>query len=494
MTRDINNNSADEGQVGRKAGGGMVWTFLTYGLSKIGVLVTTSILARLLSKDDFGLVAIAVVAINFLGVIKDLGLGLALIQRRDDVDEAANTVFTINLILGLALSAIAILFAPLFASYFNDPMVVPVLRWLGVSFVINALGSVHNILLIRELNYRRKFIPDMGNTVVKAVVSIGLAYGGYGVWALVFGQISGMLVSVGLVWIILPWRPRLSISKKIAASLMKFGGSILGGDIINVLIDNLDYIIVGRLFGLAQLSVYTLAYRLPEMLVIGNLWVMAGVTFPAFSSMQGRPDEMRRGFLTSVRLIELIIVPICFGLLITADPVVRVLFGDQWLEVIPLLRVLAIYAWIYSFGYHVGDIYKAIGRPDILLKLSAFELISLGPALMIGSQFGLIGIAWGHLIAVMIERVVGLQIATRFVDVSLADIFSEMKPSFQGALLMIPVSLTVLVLTSNANPIVQLALTVISGALSYLGVLWRVERENLLRLVRMIGQSRASAI
>ncbi|MBI5296226.1 MAG: lipopolysaccharide biosynthesis protein [Chloroflexi bacterium] len=491
MSELQDHSTAGDGEaITRKAGRGIVWTFLTFGLSKLGVLLTTSILARLLSKDDFGLVAIAVVAINYLGVIKDLGLGVALIQRREDVNEAANTVFTINILLGFFLSAIVIPFAPLFAGYFDDPMIVPVLRWLGVSFAINALGSVHNIWLMRELDYRRKFIPDMGNTVVKAVVSIGLAFGGFGVWALVFGQISGALVSVILVWAILPWRPRLSLNRKITRSLMKFGASIIGGDIIGVIIDNLDYLIVGRIFGLAQLSVYTLAYRLPEMLVVGNLWVMGGVMFPAFSSIQDRIGELRRGFLTSVRLIELIIVPICLGLVIAAEPIVRVVFGDQWLEVIPLLRVLAVYAWVYSLGYHIGDVYKAVGRPDILLKLSIFTLVILVPAMLIGAQFGLIGIAWGHLAAVLIRRTVSLRIATRFVDVSILDIFRELKPSFLGALVMVPVTLAVMLLTAGTNPVLQLIAVVACGAVSYLGILWRVERENLLRVVRVIGMSR----
>ena len=487
----INNieNSEDKGTIGRRAGRGIFWNFLTYGLGRAGVLLTTSILARLLSKDDFGLVAIAVVAINYFVVIKDLGLGVALIQRREDVNEAANTVFTINIILGFFLSAAIIPFAPLFAGYFNNPMIIPVLRWLGASFAINALGSVHNIWLMRELDYRRKFIPDMGNTVVKILVSIGLAFGGFGVWSLVFGQILGALASVVLVWIILPWRPRLTLNKKIIASLLKFSRSIIGGDILTVVIDSLDYIIVGRLFGLAQLSVYTLAYRLPEMLVIGNLWVLGAVIFPTFSSIQDRPDEMRRGFLTSVRLIALIIVPICLGLVIAADPIVRVLFGNQWLDVIPLLRVLAIYAWVYSLGYHIGDIYKAIGRPDILLKLTIFTLIILAPAMLIGSRFGLLGIAWGHLIAVLIRRIVSLRIATRFIDVSFVDIISELKPSLQGGLLMAPITLTVLILTAAINPVLQLVLVVVSGAISYLCILWWVERENLLRLFRVIGLS-----
>ncbi len=488
--KNIDDNvQEDHSHITRKAGRGIFWNFLTYGLSKGTVLLTTSILARLLTKGDFGLIAVAVVAINYLSVVKDLGLGVALIQRRDDVDEAANTVFTINLILGFALSAVVIPLAPLFALYFHEPMITPVLRWLGVSFAINALGAVHVIWLMRDLDYRRKFIPDMGNTIVKGVASIGLALAGFGVWALVFGQILGALASVILVWIILPWRPKLRLNKKITNTLIKFGASVTGGDILSVFIDNIDYVLVGRLFGLEQLSVYTLAYRLPEMLLIGNLWVMGGVTFPAFSSIQDKPAEMRRGVLASVRLIQLIAVPISLGLLIAADPIVRVVFGEQWLDAIPVLRVLAVYAWVYSIGYHVGDVYKAIGRPDILLKLTIMTLIIIIPALLIGSNFGMIGIAWGHLVAVLIRRIVSLSLATRFVKISFIDIIKELRPSFLGALAMTPVTLAVLYLTANVSPFLQLTLVVLFGAAVYLAVLWWVERDNLLGLLRTVGSS-----
>lgn len=478
---------AEDNQIARKAGRGIIWNFLTYGLGKLVVLITTAVLARLLTKGDFGLVAVAVVAINYLSVVKDLGLGVALIQKRENVNEAANTVFTINLILGLGLSIIVFPLAPFFATYFNDPMVTPVLRWLGLSFAINALGAVHVVLLMRELDYRRKFVPDMGNTVVKGIASIALAYAGFGVWALVWGQIAGAVASVILVWIVLPWRPRLTLERKITSGLMKFGASVTVGDILGVFIDNIDYVIVGRLFGLAQLSVYTLAYRLPEMLLIGNLWVMSGVLFPAFSSIQDKPEEMRRGVLTSVRLIQLIAVPISLGLLIAADPIVRVLFGDQWLEAIPVLRVLAVYAWVYSLGYHIGDVYKAIGRPNILLMLTILTFIVIIPSIFIGSYFGLIGIAWGHLFAVLIRRIVSLTLATRFVKVSIVDIIKELKPAFLGGMVMTPIIMIVLYLTNTLNPFVQLTLVVLAGAISYLAVLWRVERENLLRFTRMLG-------
>jgi PST family polysaccharide transporter len=274
---------------------------------------------------------------------------------------------------------------------------------------------------------------------------------------------------------------------------MNFGASVTVIDVITQITDNIDYVIVGRMFGLVPLSIYSLAYRLPEMLLIGNLWVMGGVVFPAFSSIQDQPDKLRQGFLASVRLVELIAVPICLGLLIAAEPIVLVVFGDQWLEAIPLLRVLALYAWVYSLGYHVGGLYKAIGRPDILLRLSLLNLVIIIPALLIGARFGIIGVAVGHLVAVLIRRVISLGLATRYVHVSLLEIFGELRSSFLAALVMTPIILATSSLTANLSLFIQLACIVAAGGLSYLGVLWWLERENLIRLLRMVKVSNSSA-
>lgn len=489
----MNSNADHQGtglQLSRKVAGGVFWNILTFGAGKLVLLLTTSVLARFLTKDEFGVVSAAVVAINYLSVIKDLGLGTALIQRRKDVDEAANTVFTINVILGFSISAIIIPLAPAIASYFHDLRIISVLRWLGASFAINALGAVHVIWLLRDLDYRRKFIPDMGNTIVKGVTSIGMAFAGFGVWSLVAGQIIGALASVFLVWYILPWRPRLDINRGIATQMMSFGSSIIGGDILGTIIDNVDYIIVGRIFGLSQLGIYTLAYRLPEMLLIGNLWALGQIAFPAFSSIQDKPDEMRQGFLGSVRIVELIVTPISLGLIIAAEPIIRVVFGNQWLEAIPMLRVLAAYAWVYSVGFHVGGVYKAVGRPDILFKQSIFTVILLVPTLLIGSWYGVIGVAWGHLFAVLIRRTISLTVATRFVKVTYGEILSQLFSSLRAGFVMVIVTLPVLLWSQRFGSIWQLVLVVLLGVISYVGVLWQTEKENLLRLARAVGISR----
>lgn len=492
MTQE-SENQPEQQQYGmvRKVASGVIWNLLAFGFGKVTLLLVTSILARLLTKEEIGVVGAAVVAINYLTIIKDLGFGAALIQKRGDVNEAANTVFTINIILGFLLSILVIPLAPYVGNYYNDPQVTSVLRWLGVSFAINSFGAVHVVWLLRDLDYRRKALPEMGNSLVKAVVSIGMALAGYGVWSLVAGQIAGAAASVILVWILLPWRPRLSIDRGIAASLFKFSSSIVGSDILTVFIDNVDYLIVGRVFGLAALGVYTFAYRLPEMLVIGNLWILGTIAFPAFSSIQDKPDEMRRGFLGSVRIVELIVTPIALGLILAADPLVRVVFGNEWIEIIPILRVLAVYAWIYSIGFHVGGIYKAVGRPDILVKLSIFSIIIIVPALLLGAHyFGVIGVAYGHLFAVIIRRAVSLFFATRFVNVTLAEIFEQIRASLFAGLAMAIVVLALLYLTSSWSALPQLLSVAFAGALVYLGLLWRTERENFLRFTSVFNRSR----
>ena len=342
------------------------------------------------------------------------------------------------------------------------------------------------VWLMRELDYRRKLIPDMGSALIKGFVSIGLALAGYGVWALVFGQLAGVLSSVTLFWIIVPWRPRFTLDPKITKSLLNFGFSIISSDILDVTINNLSYIIIGRLYGAVQLGVYTLAYRLPEMLLIGNLWIMANVTFPAFANIQESSDNMRRGFLGAVRLVELIAVPICLGLIIAAEPIVLVAFGDQWLDAIPVLRVLALYALVASVGYHVGDVYKAIGRPDILLKMTILTLVLMAPALWVGSRYGLLGVAWAYVVAVSIERGISLVIATRIIDVSIMDILAQLLPSLKGGLVMALTTLLALYWTTDINLFARLAVIVLTGVVSYLGVLWWTERENLLQLFRLI--------
>jgi len=329
---------------------GVFWNYFSYFLSKIFALITLAILAHLLNKDDFGIVAAATIVTSFLYVFKDLGLELALIRRKENIEEASNTVFTLNCVMGLMLSLLIFSIAPLVSTYFDEPELRSVLSWLGISFFINALGSVHIVLLKRELDFRRKFFPDIGAALIKGIISISMAVNGFGVWSLVVGQLAGSVVGVIIIWRIFPWRPELTFNKSLAYSMFQFGGAIIGMNILAIMIGNLPLLIIGKTCGMAMLGVFLLAYRLPEILVMGNLSILAAVTFPAFSKIQDSRTKLNHGFLATVRLVSMMVIPICLGLIIAAEPIIIVLFGYQWLDAIPIMQALALYVWLGSIG------------------------------------------------------------------------------------------------------------------------------------------------
>lgn len=476
-------------EVTQKATRSMGWNYLSFGLGKILSLLTVSILAHLLAPEYFGVVALATLTMDYLSVINDLGLGAALIQSKHTVDESANTAFIMNLFSSSILAIITVFAAPLAAKFFREPQVIPVLRWLGLTFPLAAIGSTHNILLQRELNFRKKIIPDLGNTISKAIISIGLALSGFGVWSLVIGQLVGTGISSILLWLVLPWRPRLSWDAGIAKELFRYGISIMGNNALSIWEDSFDYLVIGRIYSSTALGIYALAYRLPQMLVINVLWVMTSVLFPTFSSLQDDIEALKKSFLTIVRYVEVLVVPICFGMFIAADPIIRVIFGEQWVEAIPILRILSLYALVISIGFHAGDIYKAIGRPDILIKITIPIFIIRIIALWIGAQYSLVGVAIAHLAVILISITVNLSVASCILQVTIFEIIHELK-AFLAGIVLIGFALLALHFSSNAPAVVQLIIVIIAGGIGYLGTIWLIQRDSIMRAIQMVGIKR----
>lgn len=485
-----NSSSEDHYQkVTNKATRSMGWNYLSFGLGKVLNIVTVSILAHLLAPEYFGLVALATLTIDYLSVLNDLGLGSALIQRREEIDEPANIAFTINILAGIILTTITFIVAPYAAKFFHEPQVTAILRWLGFTFLLSSFGSVHNVLLQRELNFQKRVIPELGNTVVKAIISIGLALAGFGVWALVIGQLVGTGIASFLLWTLLPWRPKFSWNPTIARELFTYGFSIMANNALTIWEQNFDYFVIGLIYTPTALGVYTLAYRLPQALVLSILWTMTAVLFPAFSSLQDQKDALKKSFLSVLRYVELLVTPLCLGMFIAADPLIRVIFGEQWVDAIPILRVLSLYAWAVSIGYHVGDIYKAIGRPDILIKMSIPMFIIRVFLLWLGAQYSLVGVALGHLAAMIIESVIRYFVASHFLKITIMEVIKELTAFACGAVLVV-FALIALYFTQKSLPITQLIIVVAAGAAGYLGTAWVVERDSVMKVFQMLGLKR----
>ncbi len=471
----------------------MAWNYTSWFFSKALVLVTTAVLARLLTPEEFGVIGFATVVITYLTVMRDLGLGGALIQRRDDIEDAADTVFWINIALGAVLSGITVAIAPWIAGYFEEPQVTSLLRVLGLTFLLQSLGTTHLVRLQRELAFARKVIPDVGQAAVRGIVSIAAAAAGFGAWSLVAGQLAGVATSAALAWVVMPWRPRLRFARRLVRPLTRFGAPLLGVDVIHTVAGNLDYLIVGKVLGASALGVYTLAYRLPELLLLGVVAVLNRAVFPAFATVQDDPERLRRGFLQSIRYVQIVIVPIGLGMILAADPIVRVTLGDQWLEAIPVMRILAGFALVSSSMVADGDVYKAVGRPDVLAKVAVVKLVMVIPALLIGAQYGLIGIAVAHLATTIAAKTLRTVVAARMLDLPLRRIAARFGPTALAGAAMAAAVGPVLLLLQGVTPGTRLAVATAVGAAVYFPIVVGLERRALGDLFRLFQRSGEAA-
>ncbi|PJF36729.1 MAG: hypothetical protein CUN49_03905 [Candidatus Thermofonsia Clade 1 bacterium] len=470
-------------QVTQKAVKSTAWTYLSYILSKGANLATTIILARLLTTAEFGIVGFALTVMSFLDAVRDLGLELALIQRRSEIEEAAHTAFWMNIASNGAMWLVACLIAPLVAQFFNEPLVVIILPILSFSFVISSFGGTHDALIKRELKFGLRFVPSLGESLLKSVVAIQLALMGLGVWALVLGQLAGRLAFTLLAWRVLPWRPKLRFQPRIARQLFNYGYKASLDSFLSALQANIDYVFIGRLLGDAALGVYTVAYRMPEILIINFSIVIAQVLFPAYAMLQHDQAQLRKGVLSALRYVAIVTVPMGLGMALIAPLFTQVFFGEKWSQAGAIMAILALYGMVLAVSWNIGDVYKAIGRPDILWKTTLVEFGLLAPILFVLAQQSALAVAVGHLGVAVVVSALRLYIASRILQIAFFGALRQFVPSLLGSALMgsaVWGTLRMAELWAGQNTLNGLA--VLSGAVAlgggiYVAALWWLERD-----------------
>ncbi len=474
---------------GQKAVSGIIWIYLAYYSGKFLVFLSTLVLARILSKDDFGVAGYALTVISFLDVAADLGIGPALIYSHNE-KEKANTAFW----LGLALSSIMTLFtwmiAPLAGIFFGDDRAIAVVRVLSFSFPIAALGSIHDILLRKELSFKKKFIPDFSRSIGKGIFSIVFALAGFGAWSLIIGQLSGMFIAMIVLWITFPWRPSFQFAFDKSRELIRYGISIVGVDILGVILVNSDYLLVGRYLGATALGVYTLAFRIPDLLIMQFCSIVSKVIFPLYSKLRDDPNSLQRGFLATTRYVVLVTAPLSLGIFLVSPPLIMLAFGEKWSEAIPIMRAISIYSLMLSLAYNAGDVYKAQGRPEILIRISLARAVVLIPALYwAASQVRSIQIVgWVHAGVAFIFGLITLAIASTLLNVSVNALWASMRPAVIATSVMVVCVMLVISFLNNYNfsYLSQLVIEVMVGIASYVGTIWIVERSIVNELVALV--------
>ncbi|MGH9481319.1 MAG: oligosaccharide flippase family protein, partial [Terriglobales bacterium] len=416
---------------------GLFWASSSFLLGKLLVFGAVVILARLLAPQAFGQVALAVSTVTVLEILGTLGLTSALIFEERDVQPAADVCFWVTLATSLLETALAWVLAPRLAAFFHEPVLRPMLRGLSACLVLMALGNTHDALLRRRLAFRTKLLPDLGQAAAKSLASLALALAGFGAWSLIWGQVAGTAVASAVLWWVTPWRPRARWHAAVARRMRAYAQHIYLLDGSSVLLSNLDTLTIGRMVSDVALGFYTLAFRVPEVLLLSVINVITRVVFPAFSRLQDDRARLRATLLETSRYTTLLTLPIAAGMALLAPDLVYGVYGWHWGPSIPVLRILALYAGLRCITHHFGDAYKAIGRPDVLTRTTLAWWVLLPPSLILGAHWGgIVGVAWGQVATRAGMSLVHFYLVVRFIQVRPRQLVRCFAPALETTAIM----------------------------------------------------------
>ena len=434
--------SATAENLGRVAAGGVVYTATSQALRQAIQLGVTAVLARHLMPDDFGLIGMAAVTLAFVAPINELGMGAALVQRKELSPGHATAVFWAHIALATAAALLLSACAPLIAGFFRRDDLTPLLRLMCWNLPIGAAASAPSALLSRDMRFGHLALCETISLTSAGLIGAAMAVTGWGVWSLAGQAIAGTVMTALLLVPLSGLRP-FSAGTRHAwnhlRDLAAFSAPLTGYQILNFASRNLDDILIGRFLGAGALGYYGMAYRVmmyPLQKVSG---IVGRVSFPAFASMREDLSRIRRGYLRTVRYIALVTFPMMAVVMVAAPELTEVLFGQTWRPVAPLIAILSLAGMTGSIGTTVGSLFLARGRSNLMLRWEVVASSCFTAAIIVGLQWGLTGVAVAYTITALILWPLSHMIANRLIELPMKDFLVALAP--QAILAALPAAL-----------------------------------------------------
>lgn len=427
------------------------------------------ILARLLSPREFGLIAMITVITSFASIFAELGFSAALVHKKDVRQEHLSTAFWFNIAVGLLLTLVFMMGAPLVAGFYNEPLLTPLTMCISIIFLISSLNIVQNTLMTKSLDFRTLSFVQIATVVISGTVAIVMACYGFGVWSLAAQLIVGPIVKAAFLWRFSIWRPNFRFHLWVIKDLIGFSANFLGTQMLSYWTRNLDNLLIGRFLGMDALGTYSRAYSVMLFPLANISRVISRVMFPSFSMIQEDKSRVKDLYLKITRTIALITFPMMFGLFVMIKPFVIVVFGQKWTEMIPILQVLCLLGIPQSIGTLNGNLYLSQGKADLRFRISLILRVNSIVCIIVGLRWGVLGVAIGYAIASMINFYPSISYAGRLINTTFSELVQNLFGIFAVASVMAAaVWVLGLLLPNNWYPWGHLAVQVPFGLMVYL--------------------------
>lgn len=414
----------------------LFWKFLERGGAQGVQLIVQIILARLLSPEDFGTIALVIVFISIAQVFVQSGLNTALIQKKHVEETESSSVFYLSLSIALIMYFVIYITAPFIASFYGTPVLTSILRVLSITLFFGAFNSIQNAYISRNMMFKELFYCSIGSFIISGIGGIIAAYAGLGVWALVIQQLLSQSSNAIIMWFTVKWRPTLQFSIERVKTLFSFGWKLLISSLVTSLYDEIRTLFIGKAYNPAVLGHYNRGQSIPQLLVSSINSTIQAVMFPTLASVQDNRNKVKQMVRRSIAVSAFFIFPMMIGLIVTAKPLIKIILTDKWLPAVPFLQIYCLYYTLIPIHTANLQAINAIGRSDISLKLNIVKKTIGLIILVISLPFGVYAIALGQLLYGIIASFINAYPNKQLLDYSYKDQLKDIIPSLIIALLM----------------------------------------------------------
>lgn len=472
---------------------GVFWNGVQLVINQSFGFLVKLVLAKVLFPEQFGIVGMATVFTGFVQVFNDLGIGAALVQRKaeDLREDHFHTAFWTGVFWSAGLYLIiSFIVAPMAASFYSEPILKQLIPVLSIGVLSVPVNLVHKAQLTKEMNFKKMAFIDNVSNIIAGILSLLLAFLGFGVWSLAFNSIASIIIAMPLYFRATSWMPKFIWNKKSFKDVFGFGVYTTGTSVVNYLINNIDYLLIGKLLSAQLLGAYTFAFVLTDTFRSRLMSVINNVMYPFYGKNQSNPDALKRYYLMVVNYNSVLVYPIMVFMFSLGQPFVLKFFGEKWMEAIEPLKLLSLSVMVHMLVNSNTALIRGMGRPGLELKLQLFKAVIFVPMLVAGIvYYGIIGAAW----AILINKAIAFLVAQYSfnyllkIKVSILDFFRAVKSPWIAS---VASYLTVYLLYNVLNIHYILA----AGCLLvvYSGVIWLLMGKQIQNQIKEFKSSKKS--
>ncbi|GAB5489696.1 MAG: lipopolysaccharide biosynthesis protein [Parasphingorhabdus sp.] len=479
-------SDAEDGNFGNRVRSAVIWRSGTQILSQIIAWGSTLAVIRILNPEDYGIFAMTQVVLVFLSFMNGYGLASSIIQSEKVEPIRIRQAFGMLLLLNGGIAILQLILAPVAAEYYRQPIIADLLRVQALIFLATPFTVLPEALMTRNLEFKKPAIINLISAVVGATIALYCALNGYGVWTLIYAPIAmfwtrAVCLIIATKFFILP-----TFNFKGAGAMFGFGATLLASHFFWTVQSQSDIFIAGRYLGPHELGLFAEALFLTTIFAAKFVPPLNEVAFPAFSRIQTNASAFSWSFLKAIRLIMLISCPLYLGMLVTAEPMVGVLFGQKWLEMSPLVAILALAMPVMTLQILFTPANNALGRPQVTARTNLFGAVLMPITFLIGIQYGVYGLAWGWVIAFPILTIFTFLQSYKHIGINALELGQAIWPGLSASVAMAACVYMIDQLLPDINIYLRLTLLVTSGGTAYVGLLYILAKPTLMEVLQLI--------